>query len=115
MNKMTKRRFSAWVLLSVFIPMLIVLSFHIHEGQASSACTCVDCVNHLPHTGHLSLNTDYSHDCVLCQFTTLPFVVAVAVTISIAVVYISFVVSSRPIFIQNASGRQLIPRAPPTV
>ena len=77
MNTRT-RRISAWLLLSVFLPMLLLSSLHVHENAPVSS-GCSECVNHIPHHGHLSLDTIHLDDCVLCQFATLPFLVAAIV------------------------------------
>lgn len=75
-----KRKFASWVLLSVFLPMLFLASTHVHTFDAgdgdSVACDHHACGGHLGRTG------ESMHDCVLCQFLTLPFLaVAVAAVI----------------------------------
>ena len=107
-----KRRISAWLLLSVFLPMLLISSLHIHE-EAPVSNDCYECVNHIPHQGHLSLNTIHLNDCVLCQLATLPFLMAAAIFVTI--------VSWGPqiVIVQPSAKLQLVvchyhsPRAPP--
>ena len=82
MSKRTRRRISAWLLLSVFLPMLLLSSLHVHE-EAPIGSGCSECVNHIPHHGHLSLNTIHLNDCVLCQFATLPFLMSVMVFVTV--------------------------------
>ena len=69
MNVRTKRRFSAWLLLLVFVPMLLS-SLHVHPTVGVED-SCTECVNHVPHSGHVSLLTAHSCDCLLCQFVAL--------------------------------------------
>ena len=113
MNTKTKRRLYARLLLSVFLPMLLLSSLHVHTATPVAVGTCVDCVNHMPHAGHISLNTLDVHDCVLCQFTSLPFIVAVAVVAAVAA-WAYAVVTSLPLArLLSAADSPLIPRAPP--
>lgn len=75
--KMTARRhISAMVLLAVFLPMLLLSSFHVHPEAHLEEDGCQECVHHLPHAGHIGSLTVSSFDCVLCQFLTLPFLLA---------------------------------------
>ena len=111
MNTRT-RRISAWLLLSVFLPMLLLSSLHVHENAPVSS-GCSECVNHIPHHGHLSLDTIHLDDCVLCQFATLPFLVA-ATVFFVAVswgFHLAFVEPSARL--QFTVCRHYSPRAPP--
>lgn len=85
MDTMKKRRIAALLLLSVFLPMLVLSSLHVHEGISAEG-NCVECMNHIPHAGHISLNLNHSHDCVLCQFVTQPFLTAASLVVAVAVV-----------------------------
>lgn len=79
-----KRRISAWLLLLVYVPMMVVLSFHVHASDGSSVVDdCVQCAHHVHH-GHLNALSDNAHDCVLCQFASLPFVAATAIVLTVA-------------------------------
>ena len=69
-----KRHIASWLLLAVFVPMVVLSSFHVHEDVAASTMTeCADCMQHNCH-GHLTQTATWMHDCVLCQFITLSFV-----------------------------------------
>jgi hypothetical protein len=75
--KLEKKRYiSAWILLAVFLPMLVLSSLHIHQESETLQDTCTECVHHHCH-GHLSQLADAMHQCVLCQFLTLTFVAGV--------------------------------------
>ncbi|MBR1667415.1 MAG: hypothetical protein IJ693_03935 [Bacteroidaceae bacterium] len=87
MKETTKRHISSWVLLAVFLPMLVLSSIHVHPADHSVAHSCKECVHHLPHSGHISSQTTCLFDCVLCQFISLPFLVASAI-IFIAKVFV---------------------------
>ena len=77
-----QRRFSAWMLLAVFVPMLLLSSFHVHEQASLAGASCTACVDH--HCGgHLDQQTLHLHDCVLCQFVSLPYLWAIATGITL--------------------------------
>ena len=76
----TKRRISAWVLLAVFVPMVLLSSLHLHESGLTADDGCTECVHHQC-GGHLGEQTASFHACVLCQFLTLTML-----TIAVAVV-----------------------------
>lgn len=58
--------------------MLFFSSLHIHPDQALTQDECTDCVAH--HCGgHIGQQTLSFDDCVLCQFLTIPMVVAGAI------------------------------------
>ena len=79
MKETARRYYSSLVLLAVFLPMLLLASFHVHPEAQIEGDYCKECVHHLPHAGHFSSQTFCSFDCVLCQFLTLPFLLAPAV------------------------------------
>ena len=75
----TRRYYSAWVLLAVFLPMLVLSSLHVHPVSLEATHRCEECVHHKHHSDHIGTMTTCSFDCVLCQFLTLPFLAATAV------------------------------------
>lgn len=77
MNLKRRRQRSARLLLSVFAAMLLMMSLHVHTGASVATWDgCYECVNHLPHGGHLSAHVLSIHDCVLCQLMTVSYVPA---------------------------------------
>lgn len=79
MKETTRRYYSSWVLLAVFLPMFVLSSLHVHPQAHYEEDYCEECLHHLPHAGHISSQTFCAFDCVLCQFLTLPFLIAAAV------------------------------------
>lgn len=71
-----KRQLYAWLLLSVFVPMMAVAALHVHDDYSDAQTTCAECVHHQAHHGHLSGATGHLHDCVLCQLLNVSFLVA---------------------------------------
>lgn len=114
MNIKMKRRFSAWILLSVLLPMLLVSSLHVHKQMPASQY-CTECVNHTPHNGHISLDTFTVHECVLCQFVQLSYLKAVVWLVVMTAVLKVFVASFCPSAVSVVAVRVLSLRAPPFV
>ncbi|MBQ9525609.1 MAG: hypothetical protein IJR69_10905 [Bacteroidaceae bacterium] len=111
MNLNTKRYIASWVLLTVFLPTLLLSSLHIHHVSEDET-SCTACVQHQCH-GHLSQFSGSLHHCVLCQFLTLSFVAGTAGT----VVFLSFVCSQRFVkpLCDHIPGRYyfIVTRGPP--
>lgn len=76
--KTTKRTIASWVLLAVFLPMLVFTSLHVHSASYAADETCTECVHHQC-GGHLTQQVQTLHDCVLCQFLSIPVVAAAVV------------------------------------
>lgn len=116
MDVRTKRRVAVWVLLSVFVPMLVLSSLHVHQSASEAAAvSCSDCANHIAHAGHLSLQTVHSTSCVLCQFVSLPFVLATALTLAVASALCTTQFFVRLMPCQTGISLLHQPRAPPAI
>lgn len=71
-----RRRWLAWLLLAVFIVTRALMAFHTYEETRFSHTECNACVQHAPthlHEGHLGMT---GHHCLLCEMSSLPYVVA---------------------------------------
>lgn len=105
--------FFARLQLLAFLAMLLLSFTHVHQTIASSYDTCLECVNHVRHEGHLSLNIVYTHDCVVCQFLTLSFLAAFLMIVGLQLT-VSIVVAPVCSFVLLSAGRQIPSlRAPP--
>jgi len=74
MRRNKKGQISAWILLSLFIPMIIIMYTHTHhhaENVDNGVCTI--CINHIPQTGHHSSLAIHFHKCLLCELLNLPY------------------------------------------
>ena len=80
MNLKTKRHIASWSLLAVFLSMLLLSSFHVHEAEESAATAHSECAHHHC-SGHLTQPTAQLHQCLLCQFLTLSMLVATLLVI----------------------------------
>ena len=61
-----KRLRSSWLLLLVYVPMLLAVTLHRHDGvqQADDAFYCEDCARNVHHDGHLVAFQPTLHACV---------------------------------------------------
>ena len=72
MKVRVKEKLSAWLLLSVFVPMVVLSSLHVHPDQILSTDTCHLCIDHVVHNGHISAIKAHV-DCPLCAFQSSVF------------------------------------------
>ena len=110
-----KRVLFSRLMLAVFLPVLLLSVLHIHDGAYAEGDSCTECVKHIPHAGHLSINANHYVDCVLCQFTSLSFLEAVTVAAAQVPAVHDAVVVLQPRPLLSAAGRISVPRAPPVV
>jgi len=71
MKRMDKSYTAAWVLLSVFIPMVLLSSLHVHPERLSDI-ECIECIEHMMHNGHI-VTDQASVDCPLCAFQSCAY------------------------------------------
>ena len=114
MNTRTKRSISAWLLLSVFLPMLLLSSLHVHE-YVDVRSGCPDCINHIAHQGHISLDTIHLHDCLLCHFASISFLVAATVVLAPITQSCFNIIVEPSAKLRFATYRHHSPRAPPVL
>ena len=107
----------AWLLMLVYLPMMLAITFHHHsEAEGSVAMSyCYDCAHHIHHDGHLTAEQNFMHECVLCHLHSLPYVVPTIVHIAVfvAMVHVAFVVSCP--FAKTRQGDIHSTRAPPVL
>ncbi|MCR4614495.1 MAG: hypothetical protein K5778_10940 [Bacteroidaceae bacterium] len=108
-----RRNLSAWALLSVFVPMVLLSALHLHNDTHAKGNSCVECVKHSHHHSHLSLGEGVFHDCILCQFLTLTYFAAAAVTLLLWTSSYSRPAILPTSALPSAPVRQCAARAPP--
>jgi hypothetical protein len=101
------------VLLSVFVPMMVLVSLHHHDFHADVENTCVQCEHHVPHAGHISAQTVSHGDCVVCQFTTLSYLPSLVVAFSSIVCPTTADVVWQPVMVAAVYIGLQSSRAPP--
>ena len=72
MQRITHKRIRiSWLLLLVYLPMLIAVTFH-HHGEAQGTQAdffCADCAHHVHHDGHLiALQHTMHYHCIKPSF-----------------------------------------------
>ena len=83
-----KRLRSSWLLLLVYVPMLLAVTLHRHDGvqQADDAFYCEDCARNVHHYGHLVAFQPTLHACVLCQLQSIPYLPPLLLTCAVIAV-----------------------------
>ena len=113
MQTSMRRKVSAWLLLSVFVPMMMLTALHHHQMVTGAAVECVDCSHHVHHGGHLSAGGTSIDDCLLCQFLTLNYIAAAAVALAPAASNVSAMIRRQANALRNRIGGSRDSRAPP--
>lgn len=67
-----REQISSWIMLSVFVPMLLISSFHIHV-ESNEVIDCDECAGLVHHSGHITSHVSSIDDCVLCRFLSLTY------------------------------------------
>ena len=111
--KVIRRQISAFFLLAVFLPMLALSSLHIHEAPQAIDTECSDCVHHNCH-GHLTAIATWAHECVLCQFLTLPMFVAVILAVTVYINVCKKFRAQTLCICHRACCGTIVTRGPPT-
>ena len=83
-----KRLRSSWLLLLVYVPMLLAVTLHRHDGvqEADAAFYCEDCARNVHHDGHLVAFQPALHACVLCQLQSIPYLPPLLLTCAVIAV-----------------------------
>ncbi len=114
MKNELKRQLSAWLLLSVFIPMMVVSALHVHPSVCvDEQMLCDACIHHLPHGGHITTNAGHLNECVVCQVMTIGFLPAVGLLLTFLVLQICVPYENRSSLVVLRSGSATGSRAPP--
>ena len=81
-----RRKKFAWLLLLVYVPMLLAITFHHHSGAEETAASyCNDCAHHIHHDGHFVSQSAVVQECLLCQLCALSYVVPALVKVALFV------------------------------
>ena len=109
-----RRKRYAWLLLSVFLPMMLFSVLHTHHGERAAMADCQDCLHHVHHSHIVSATVCLDH-CVLCEFQTLPFLSTPSDFTSYAAdAHASALICATAAPVLHTAGI-LIPRAPPVL
>lgn len=109
-----KRLRVAWLLLLVYLPMLLAVTFHHHsEAEGNNAVTyCYDCAHHIHHDGHF-VNGNTMHDCAFCVLQSMTYVAPSFAQLTTFVVVLNIVYCAICILIKRCRYDVKSTRAPP--
>lgn len=88
---------------------------HHHAESAPVENSCDLCIHHIHHGGHLTAQNAGSHDCLICQLTTLPFLAATVLTVVRPFAVHAPVYSFRTPALATVEAGNISTRAPPVV
>ncbi len=64
-----KQRLFAWMILSVYVPMVLLASLHVHSiNDFSRAVDCDQCHTAVHHSGHITTSNHHIDECLSCRF-----------------------------------------------
>ena len=64
-----KQRLFAWIMLSVYVPMVLLASLHVHSiNDFSKAVDCDQCHTAVHHSGHITASNHHIDECLSCRF-----------------------------------------------
>ena len=64
-----KQRLFAWMILSVYVPMVLLASLHVHSiNDFSRAVDCDQCHTAVHHSGHITAGNHHIDECLSCRF-----------------------------------------------
>lgn len=111
-----KQRLFAWMILSVYLPMVLFASLHVHSiNDFSRAVDCDQCHTAVHHSGHITASIHHIDECLSCRFLgtqiDVPHTVATLVVKQVAV-HLEFFLASEPV-VRVVAQPSL--RAPPFV
>ncbi len=116
-NHYNRRTRFAWLLMMVYLPMLLAITFHYHSAAEGDSATvyCSDCDHHVHHDGHLATSQGFTQECPICHLQSLPYVVPTIVHIAafVAMVHVAFSMSC--LFVKTSQGDIQSTRAPPAL
>ena len=111
-----RQQLFAWIMLSVYVPMVLLASLHVHSlNEFSRAVDCDQCHTAVHHSGHITAGTHHIDECLSCRFLSTQIDVPRTVTCHVAkqvAVHLEFFLAAVPVF--RAVAQPSL-RAPPFV
>ena len=64
-----RQRWLAWMLLSVYVPMVLLSALHVHhQYEDSQLVDCSMCETSVHHQGHFTADSQHHGECLSCRF-----------------------------------------------
>ena len=114
-NSDKRRHTSSYILLTLYLSLMVLMSVHIHPQGAYDHADCYQCANHLPHSGHLSAAQAAMHACLLCQLQGSIYGIGAVVVLSVVLPVVTASHGERRLSVVAATVPQRCPRAPPVL
>lgn len=117
MQKLVHKRLRyAWLLILVYLPILLAVSFHHHDDKAEANVIvyCYDCAHHIHHDGHF-IGDQSMHSCVLCMLQNMTYIAPTIVTLATFVAIMCIAHATTCPFVNKLHSIVLSTRAPPTL
>lgn len=116
-NGVTRRQqLFAWIILSVYVPMVLLASLHVHSiNDFSRAVDCDQCHTAVHHSGHITASTHHIDECLSCRFLSTQIDVPRTVTMQVVkpvVVHLEYFLATQPV-VRAVAHPSL--RAPPYI
>lgn len=116
-NGITRRQqLFAWMILSVYVPMVLLASLHVHSiNDFSRVIDCDQCHTAVHNSGHITTSNHHIDECLSCRFLgtqiDVPRTVATIVVRPVAV-HLEFFLATAPV-VRIVAQPSL--RAPPSI
>ena len=113
MRLQLRRNISAWALLAIFVPALLLTSLHRHGDAEDNGC--VECVRHQSHAGHIGQQTTCFTDCLMCQFFSLSYLGGSKAPLTLFPILFAVLLFFLQKLVSHDIAEQISPRAPPAI
>ncbi len=71
-----RQQLLAWLMLSVYVPMVLLSALHVHSlHEYSELVDCNLCETSVHHQGHITASAQHHGECLSCRFTSTQLVV----------------------------------------
>ena len=96
-----RQQLFAWIIVSVYVPMVLLASLHVHTiNDFSRAVDCDQCDTATHHSGHFTVGIHHVDECFSCRFLStqidVPRTVATLVVKQVTV-HLEFFLASDPV------------------
>ena len=112
MNLDARRTWIGRFLLTLYLLILSVSVFHVHE-HGGEDFVCQDCINHVGHAGHISVGNMEMGDCLLCSFLSVSYLVAEVITLASLVLVLHRDFVEQTAHVVCRTKRTILLRGPP--
>lgn len=99
------------LLLALYLTILAVGAFHVHEHVEDFVCQ--DCISHVRHGGHITDGSVSLGDCVLCSFLSISYLLAEVTALATFALVLHRVFAEQTAYVVCRTRRTILLRGPP--